>query len=67
MTFPTSLGGVTNNFSKFSYDRRNRNSHEIYKRFGGVIESKDVNGILQIDWRKLSLPKFRKNFYKVIF
>ena len=49
------------------FDRRNRHPHEIFKKFGGILGPQDVTGILQIDWKKLNLPKFKKNFYKVIF
>lgn len=48
-----------------SYDRRNRNPHDIFRKFGGNITPQDVTGILTIDWKSLNLPKFRKNFYKV--
>lgn len=63
LDFPSSMG--SNGFLKFSYDRRNRNPHEVYKSLGGVLGAQDVTGIIQIDWKKLNLPKFKKNFYKV--
>jgi len=49
------------------YDRRNRNPHEMYKKLGGTITAQDITGVLNIDWKKISMPKFRKNFYKVKF
>ena len=66
MGYPSSVGNMNPSGPKPNfYDRRNRNPHEMYKKLGGTVTLEDLTGILQIDWKKLDMPKIRKNFYKV--
>ena len=51
------------------FDSRNRTSLAMYQKLGGVpTEEEVVAGVLsKIEWKKLNLPKFRRDFSKVIF
>ena len=64
----SAMGGNNSGPRPNFYDRRNRNPHDVYRKLGGVLGPQDVTGVLNdIDWKKLNMPKFRKNFYKVLF